>query len=70
VPLLALVFAGLRLTRNLDVESRFVDFISTQIFPDMDGVVGHLQTFSDKVATGAAGGVGLAFTLATCFYLS
>ena len=69
VPLLALVFAGLRLTRNLDVESRFVDFISTQILPDIDGVVGHLQTFSDKVATGAAGGVGLAFTLATCFYL-
>jgi membrane protein len=69
VPLLALVFAGLRLTRNLDVESRFVDFISTQIFPDMDGVVGHLQTFSDKVSTGAAGGVGLAFTLGTCFYL-
>jgi membrane protein len=69
VPLLALVFAGLRLTRNLDVESRFVDFISTQILPDMDGVVGHLQTFSDKVAVGAAGGVGLAFTLGTCFYL-
>ena len=69
VPLLALVFAGLRLTRNLDVESRFVDFISTQVFPDLDGVVGHLQTFSDKVATGAAGGVGLAFTLGTCFYL-
>jgi membrane protein len=68
VPLLALVFAGLRLTRNLDVESRFVDFISTQILPDMD-VVGHLQAFSDKVATGAAGGVGLAFTLGTCFYL-
>ncbi|HEX7508962.1 MAG TPA: YhjD/YihY/BrkB family envelope integrity protein [Polyangia bacterium] len=69
VPLLALVFAGLRLTRNLDVESRFVDFISTQVFPDLDGVVDHLQTFSDKVATGAAGGVGLAFTLGTCFYL-
>ena len=69
VPLLALVFAGLRLTHNLDVESHFVDFISTQLFPDMDGVVDHLQTFSDKVATGAAGGVGLAFTLATCFYL-
>jgi membrane protein len=69
VPLLALVFAGLRLTRNLDVESRFVDFISTQILPDMDGVVDHLQTFSDKVAVGAAGGVGLAFTLGTCFYL-
>jgi membrane protein len=69
VPLLALVFAGLRLTRNLDVESRFVDFISTQVFPDLDGVVGHLQTFSDKVAVGAAGGVGLAFTLGTCFYL-
>jgi membrane protein len=69
VPLLALVFAGLRLTRNLDVESRFVDFISTQVFPDLDGVVGHLQTFSDKVAVGATGLVGLAFTLGTCFYL-
>lgn len=69
VPLLALVFAGFRLTRNLDVQSRFVEFLSTQVLPDMDSVVEHLQTFSDKVATGAAGGVGLAFTLATCFYL-
>jgi membrane protein len=68
VPLLALVFAGLRLTHNLDVESRFVDFISTQILPEMD-VLGHLQAFSDKVATGAAGGLGLAFTVGTCFYL-
>jgi len=69
VPLLALVFAGLRLTHNLDVQSRFVDFLSTQVLPDMDPVVEHLQGFSDKVATGAAGGIGLAFTLATCFYL-
>ena len=69
VPLLALVFAALRLIQNLDVQSRLVEFISTQIFPDMDSVVEHLQSFSDKVATGAAGGVGLAFTLATCFYL-
>jgi hypothetical protein len=28
VPLLALVFAGRRLPHNLDVESRFVDFIT------------------------------------------
>jgi membrane protein len=69
VPLLALVFAGLRLTHNLDVQSRFVDFLSTQVLPDMDSVVEHLQDFSDKVATGAAGGIGLAFTLTTCFYL-
>jgi len=69
VPLLALVFAGLRLTHNLDVQSSLVEFFSKQIFPDLDGVVEHLQTFSDKVATGAAGGIGLAFTLATCFYL-
>ena len=69
VPLLALVFAGLRLTHNLDVQSSLVEFLSTQILPDLDGVVEHLQTFSDKVATGAAGGIGLAFTLATCFYL-
>jgi len=69
VPLLALVFAGLRQTRSLDVESHLVEFISSQILPDMDGVVGHLQAFSDKVSTGAAGGLGLAFTIATCFYL-
>jgi len=69
VPLLALVFAGLHMTHNLDVESHLVDFISTQILPGMDGVVGHLQAFSEKVAVGAAGGLGLAFTLATCFYL-
>jgi membrane protein len=69
VPLLALMFAGLRQTRSLDVESQLVSFISTQILPDMDGVVGHLQAFADKVATGAAGGLGLAFTVATTFYL-
>jgi membrane protein len=69
VPLLALVFAALRLIQNLDAQSRLVEFMSTQIFPDMDSVVEHLQSFSDKVATGAAGGVGLAFTLGTCFYL-
>ena len=69
VPLLALVFAGLRQTRSLDVESKLVDFISNQILPDMDGVVGHLQAFSDKVATGATGALGLVFTVATTFYL-
>jgi membrane protein len=69
VPLLALVFAGLRLTHNLDVQSSLVQFLSEQIFPDLDGVVEHLQRFSDKVATGAVGGLGLAFTLVTCFFL-
>ena len=69
VPLLALVFAGLNQAHNLEVQSNLVDFISTRILPDIDGVVDHLQTFSDKVATGAAGGLGLAFTLGTCFYL-
>ena len=69
VPLLALVFAALRQTHSLDVESQLVGFISTQILPDMDGVVDHLQGFSEKVATGAAGGIGLAFTVVTCFSL-
>ncbi len=69
VPLLALVFAGLRLTHTLDVQSHLLNFISNQILPDIDGVVDHLQAFSEKVATGAAGGLGLAFTVATCFYL-
>lgn len=69
VPLLALVFAGLRQTRSLDVESQFVNFISTQILPDMDGVVGHLQSFSDKVASGATGVFGLLFAVVTTFLL-
>jgi membrane protein len=69
VPLLAIVFAGLRLTHNLDVQSSLVEFLSKQIFAGLDGVVEQLQGFSDKVATGAAGGLGLAFTLGTCFYL-
>jgi membrane protein len=69
VPLLALVFAALRQTRNLEVESSVVEFISQQVLPDMEGVVEHLQSFSDKVSTGAAGGLGLAFTIATCSYL-
>jgi membrane protein len=69
VPLLALVFAGLRQTRSLDVESQLVNFISNQLLPDMDGVVEHLQTFSDKVATGATGALGLIFAVATTFYL-
>jgi membrane protein len=69
VPLLALMFAALRQTGNLDVESHLVSFISTQILPDMAGLVDQLQTFSAKVSTGAAGALGLGFTLATVFYL-
>jgi membrane protein len=69
VPLLALVFAGMRQTRSLDVESQLVSFISTQILPDMEGVVSHLQSFSDKVATGATGALGLVFAVVTTFYL-
>jgi len=69
VPLLALVFAGLRTTTTLDVQSQLLNFISNQVFPDIDGLVDHLQAFSEKVSTGAAGGLGLAFTVGTCFYL-
>jgi membrane protein len=69
VPLLALVFAGLRLTHSLDVQSSLVEFLSGQILPQVGGVVEQLQSFSDRVATGAAGGLGLAFTLGTCFFL-
>jgi membrane protein len=69
VPLLALVFAALRLTGNLEAQSRFLEFISTQVLPDMGDVVSQLASFSEKVATGALGGMGLAFTLATCYFL-
>jgi membrane protein len=69
VPLLALVFAALRQTHNLEAQSRLVEFISTQVLPDMGDVVSELASFSEKVATGAAGGLGLAFTVATCYFL-
>jgi membrane protein len=69
VPLLALVFAALRQTHNLEAQSRLVEFISTQVLPDMGDVVSELASFSEKVATGAAGGLGLGFTLATCYFL-
>jgi membrane protein len=69
VPLLAMVFAALRQTHNLEAQSRFVEFISTQVLPDMGDVVSQLAAFSEKVATGAMGGLGLAFTIATCYFL-
>ncbi len=69
VPLLALVFATLRQTRNLEAESRFVEFLSKQVLPDMGDVVTQLAAFSEKVATGAFGGLGLAITIATCYFL-
>ena len=69
VPLLALVFAVLRQTHNLEAQSRLVEFLSTQVLPDMGDVVDQLASFSDKVATGASGGLGLGFTVATCYFL-
>jgi membrane protein len=69
VPLLALVFAGLRLSGSLDVQSQLLTFLSTQIFPEIEGMVDQLRAFSEKVSTGAAGGLGLAFTFITCFSL-
>jgi membrane protein len=69
VPLSALMFAALRLTHNLEAQSRLLEFISTQVLPDMGDVVSELASFSEKVAVGAAGGLGLAFTIATCYFL-
>jgi membrane protein len=63
------VFAILRQTHSLEAQSRLVEFISTQVLPDMGDVVSELAAFSEKVATGAAGGLGLGFTLATCYFL-
>ena len=56
VPLSALVFAALRLTHNLEAQSRLLEFISTQVLPDMGDVVSELASFSEKVAVGAEAG--------------
>jgi membrane protein len=68
VPVLAIAFAVLRAFGALAAESRLVEYLGNEVFLDAD-LVHHLQEFSEKISTGAAGPGGLIFTFVTCFSL-
>ncbi len=69
VPVTAIVFSLLRAFGSLESESRLSQFVSEHLFPQMADVTDRIQEFSGKVSIGALGGVGLLFTLITCYSL-
>jgi membrane protein len=69
VPLVAIAFTLIRLTSDKVVEDQLLNFMATQILPDMQDVTTHLKTFSRNISTGAFGGMGLLVMLATSWYL-
>jgi membrane protein len=68
VPILAIAFTVLRGAGAMNAESRLVEFLGTYVLLDPD-LMDRLRDFSAKISTGAAGGLGLAFTFVTCFSL-
>ena len=69
VPVTAIAFSILRATGSLDAQSQLTQFIAEHIFPQMQDVTERISDFSSKVSIGALGGVGLLFTLVTCYSL-
>jgi membrane protein len=68
VPIMAVALTVLRSAGSKDSESRLIEFLGTYIFLDSD-ISQHLRDFSEKISTGAAGGLGLLFTFAACYSL-
>lgn len=69
VPIFAIAFSLLRTSGSLDEQSRLQSFFADRLFPNMPDVAAMLETFSKKISVGALGGLGLFFTLATCYSL-
>jgi membrane protein len=69
VPVLAVATTMLRSAGALDGESRLVEFLATQVLPDLRDLAGHVRAFSEKMSTGAAGPIGLFFTFVACYSL-
>jgi membrane protein len=68
VPIMAIAFTVLRSAGSMDSESRLIDFLGAYVFLDSD-ISQHLHDFSEKISTGAAGGLGLLFTFVACYSL-
>jgi membrane protein len=69
VPVLAIGFSLLRASGSLEAEGRLLEFIGTQILPDLADVTESLQSFSAKISAGAAGAGGLLVTIIACYVL-
>jgi membrane protein len=69
VPVFAIAFSLLKGMGSLDAQSRLSDFLSTRLFPGMDDVTDRLEQLSANISVGALGGLGLFFTLITCYSL-
>lgn len=69
VPVLAVATTMLRSAGALDGESRLVEFLATQVLPDLRDLATHVRAFSEKMSTGAAGPIGLFFTFVACYSL-
>jgi membrane protein len=69
VPVFAIAFSLLKGMGSLDAQSRLSDFLATRLLPGMDDVTDRLEQFSANISVGALGGLGLFFTLITCYSL-
>lgn len=69
VPILAIAFALLRVVGSLEAESKLLVFLATRVLPDLGEATSYLRMFATKISIGAAGGLGLVFTLATSYSL-
>ena len=69
VPVTAIAFSVLRAMGSLDAESHLSEFISQNVFPQMEDIAAHISALSKNISVGALGGAGLFFTLITCYSL-
>ncbi len=73
VPLLAVAFALLKASGQLEVSSKLLAFLGQQILPSSEEargeIVQRLADFTSKIAAGALGSFGLAATIVTGFFL-
>ncbi|HVZ72620.1 MAG TPA: YhjD/YihY/BrkB family envelope integrity protein [Polyangia bacterium] len=69
VPVTAIALSILRAMGSLGAESQLLRFVGDHLFPQIPDVTERISDFSTKVSIGALGGLGLFFTLVTCYSL-
>jgi membrane protein len=69
VPVTAIAFTILRAVGSLDAQSRLSEFIALRMLPGMEDIAHRIEEFSRNISVGALGGMGLFFTIITCYSL-
>ncbi len=69
VPVTAIAFTILRSVGSLDAQSRLSDFVANRLLPGMEDITDRIEGLSKNISVGALGGIGLFFTLVTCYLL-